>query len=348
MADICNTRSEDQRFLVITSRPAGFFSLFFQVVGQLHQCEGDGTTPVVFFRDDCLFWEEGGWNGSRNPWEYYFEPVSDVSIEDLLSTRADLLESADLLQFRSADAEPNRQRGDCSASDIETITLPENVRISNLFNKVVPTHRPPKGELRRSLADLIRRRIVVRPEVLAKVDSFAELNFSGRRVLGVHMRGAEHSGEIAAGRKMSMLPPFFFYREIDRYLSENADAMLFLATDSRDHFAATKGRYGERLVAYDAVRSDYGRAPHTEFGGAKVGEDVLVDALLMARADFLIHGISEVPYGALVFAPDLPHIDVYEKYRTWAKLFYVHKLLAKEISHQPRKLLAKFRARSRD
>ncbi len=48
-----------------------------------------------------------------------------------------------------------------------------------------------------------------------------------------------------------------------------------------------------------------------EVGGPVVGEEVLIEAMLLARTDHLIHGISNVTFVVLCMNKDLSHEDVY-------------------------------------
>lgn len=61
---------------VIGSWSAGFFSAFFGVLNHLYWCEKTGKTPVVYWGKESFYWQNGGYNGSFNAWDYFFEPVS--------------------------------------------------------------------------------------------------------------------------------------------------------------------------------------------------------------------------------------------------------------------------------
>lgn len=62
--------------LVIGCRPAGLFSNFFGVINNLIWCEKTGTTPVVYWGEQSLYYRAQGHNDAKNSWEYYFETVS--------------------------------------------------------------------------------------------------------------------------------------------------------------------------------------------------------------------------------------------------------------------------------
>jgi hypothetical protein len=60
---------------IISSRPDGFFSNVFSVIGGLHWCASQGKTPAVLFNSGPYLDKERG----PNWWEYYFEPVSQLN-----------------------------------------------------------------------------------------------------------------------------------------------------------------------------------------------------------------------------------------------------------------------------
>ena len=105
----------------------------------------------------------------------------------------------------------------------------------------------------------------------------------------------------------------YYMKEIDALLDCKPDALVYIATDTQVSFERFLKRYNRRCIYYNAKRSSENETPQLEFGGAKIGEEVLIEALLLARTDFLVHGISNVAYGVLCFNPVLPHIDIYER-----------------------------------
>lgn len=301
-----------ERFLIITNKgyPTGLWSAFVQVVSNLWVCEEEGITPIVFFRDNWLFYEDGGWHGATNPWEYYFEPVSDHCLSDLTDIPLERLRSARLMEFWDVQTEC-RYMERCAPAEDGAIHLPAKFTDFYRFDTlgVYGNARVISDELQARFADIVRRRIRLKPHVQTKVDDFAARHFAGK-VVGIHLRGKEHSDEYAMFLRMRMPPLRAYFREIDRYLADNPGAKVFVATDTKSYLEAAKRRYGDRLVHYESTLSDDGQAPHKQFGGAKVGEDVCVDALLLSRCDRMIHGLSHVTAAAKLFRPELECVDI--------------------------------------
>ena len=89
---------------------------------------------------------------------------------------------------------------------------------------------------------------------------------------------------------------------IRAYLARHPGSRAFVATDSPAFLKQLVAALGDRVVSYDAVRSetniflDEGAST-----GYRKGEDVLMDALLLARCDFLLKAQSAVAEFATYF-----------------------------------------------
>jgi hypothetical protein len=320
-------RHADKNFLVITSKgyPVGFFSTFVQVLTNIFICERADLIPIVLLRNNWLFWEDDGWHGASNPWEYYFKPVSEYSIEDVTDIPSAQLECCRLLELSNMETEVlDAER--CAPDKDGSLVLPDNVKFTDLYRYDIDGYpRKISDALQVHLRDIVKRRIVIRDYIIEKVERFVTEHF-GSKTIGLHMRGEEHGDEYASFLRMKMLPLHFYFREVDKYLAAHPDAKIFVATDTKSYLRRAKERYGNRVVHYDSTLSDNGQAPHKQFGGAKVGEDVLIDCLLLSMCDFMVHGLSHVTAVAHLFNPDLKHVDVCGAYGRWARLlFYLSK-----------------------
>jgi len=307
--------SPDSRFLIIMSRPPpfGFFASLRQVLGELWWCKETGTIPIVFFTQDWVYWSENRPNNATNAWECFFEPVSDYSITDLFDEDLGYLEQCRILDFDNARILPCPNRRPARFRNSH-IAVPPNVTLTNRWPDTLRGANLERGDLHHILHGLIDEFIKVKPAILDKVDAFVDAHFRRRRMIGVHIRGGEHNIEIEGWHRMARAPESLYCREIDTYLRSKADANIFVATDNTQTLEIFRQRYGDRVICYDSQRSSSGRAPHCETTGYEIGEEVLIDGLLLSRCDFMVHGISSVPNGSLAFQPDLPRVDVYEKY----------------------------------
>ncbi len=134
------------------------------------------------------------------------------------------------------------------------------------------------------------------------------------------MRGTERSVEVTGWYKKPHLSEEFYMAEVDRTLKKFPNAKVFLATDTQITVNKFRAKYSDKLITYDAKRSDEGNSPHLQFGGAELGEQVLIESVLLSKTDFLIHGISNVAFAALCFNPNLPHKNIYSKHGQTEKL----------------------------
>lgn len=57
----------------------GMFASIFSVLHDVLWCEQNNKTPVVFWDDRSYYYNVYGFNGSKNVWEYYFQPVVPVN-----------------------------------------------------------------------------------------------------------------------------------------------------------------------------------------------------------------------------------------------------------------------------
>jgi len=336
----------EQKFLIITSTPgAGLFSSFIRVLGHLHYCKKNNFIPAVFFSNNWVYWSHGGYNGSINGWEYYFSPVSDYSATEILNKDDAFLEKCNIFDFdneqivnslKKANKHDLARRYDPTRRD--TIKLPPNVTIVNTWPKFHLGVKKCIEENRVTAHELITEFVTIHPNVIEKVDDFYKRHFKGRKVVGVHMRGEEHSYEIEGWHNLAFASEQYYMNEVDLYLKHNPSASIFIATDTETAFNRFKKRYGEQCLFYDAKRSPEGTSPHLVFGGAEVGEEMLIEALLLSRADFFIHGISNVAFGILSFNPYLLHIDVYENNKIMLKVLLKLKKLIQKVKRLIRKL----------
>lgn len=84
------TKNPDKVFYVIwlDKRGSGFFSNFSSVLCHLKIAEENGMTPVIDFQNfPTLYNENGGLNGKTNSWDYYFQPVSKYTLEEVYQSK---------------------------------------------------------------------------------------------------------------------------------------------------------------------------------------------------------------------------------------------------------------------
>jgi hypothetical protein len=268
-----------RRHLLIATRPGcGLWSMFFQVIGLIRHAERNGLEPVVYFNGATCWWSQDGYNGSRNAWEYFFEPVGQVSATELLGNDFAGLEHASLAQMQAA--------------------LPDDLVMSDYVLDHVGHYDHTEAQ-RQEYAAIVERRIRVKGEALAKLD-VTLVDALSRPATAVHYRGTD---KFCESPRRSVHE---YYEAIQNRVDPSHK--LFVATDDAPFLDWMIGTYPDRVLYTKAARSTDGVALH--FGlhrGAKQAEECLLDVLLMARCQHLVHGNSSVTNGVLVFNLTMSH-----------------------------------------
>lgn len=158
-------------------------------------------------------------------------------------------------------------------------------------------------KIRNIYHDIINKYIHVNDKLKNIIDTFYEQNFKNKKVLGVHLRGTDHPDK----KKMAD------YMDNLRIIFKNFDVM-FIATDEQYRYDYVKAFYGDRALTYNSIKSADESALHTSpySNGVfkkKIGEDVIVEAYLLAKCNFLALGTnSNVNYFSRAINPNIEHI----------------------------------------
>jgi hypothetical protein len=268
--------------LIVGRRDSGTFSMFFHVLGLLRQAEALDLVPIVYFNRLVCYWSESGFEGKRNAWDYFFLPVSPLSLEQL-GFDLHQLENLDVGALRSVVGNSAVVSDDYLAEDI------------GYGGKV--DHRQ-----RMICADLVDRYVRIQPQLSARIEEFHHQHLAGRFVIGVHYRGTDKIVEAAPA------PYESYQRSLDLQITFIPSARIFVATDCKLFLDWLEHRYGDRVMCIKAIRSHDGKPVH--FGCPQSGAEAVVDVVLLSRTHHFIHGESNVSAAVLVFNRDLPHTDL--------------------------------------
>jgi len=265
------------RHLLIAPRHnCGLWSSFFQVIGLIRYAERHGLEPVVYFNAATCWWSPQGYNGSRNAWEYFFDPIGSVSAGELLGAMD--LEQASTTQLQAA--------------------LPGHVVMSDYILDHVGHYDHTEAQ-RQEYAGIVERRIRLKTEVLGKLDPML-VDALSRGATAVHYRGTDKFCE-------SPRQSVHDYYDALQHRVDPSDK-LFVATDDAQFLDWMIGTYGDRVLYTPAARSRDQTALHLgPQRGPQQAEECLLDVLLMAKCRHLVHGNSSVTNGVLVFNPTMSH-----------------------------------------
>lgn len=144
-------------------------------------------------------------------------------------------------------------------------------------------------EERNTSEDVINKNLILKSEVLDKINNFYNEHFEGKKILGVHKRGTD----IGYHHKKKELIEYF--NEIDSIIADYD--VIFISTDERSVIDSFKSKYPNVLsYSYVSLSVDPSlpnfKAPTV--GGYWMAEDALIDAYLLSKTDFLIQTNSNL------------------------------------------------------
>jgi hypothetical protein len=81
--------NSDKYFYVIRQPGSGrgLFSLFSSVLCHLDICDSLGFIPIIDFQNFPCVYNDPEVEGNKNVWEYYFEPVSEYTLDEVYSSK---------------------------------------------------------------------------------------------------------------------------------------------------------------------------------------------------------------------------------------------------------------------
>lgn len=262
---------ENKRLVVGANPTRGFFGCFFAVLNCLEWCEKNKILPVVHWGEQCLYYDKRGHNGIiANAWEYYFEPVSTGKHK-----KGDRL----WLGFRS----------------------PEGGGISLLKDKA--KHCSTQA-CRKKFNTLIKKYIKIKQPVMDKIESFYLQHMAGKKTIGLHLRGTDKTKE------MKPVEPLALIQAANDYAAKHPGCQFLVATDEQNLLEQAQIELKGPVIFYEAHRSSNGQPIHFAQSDNKalLGEEVLIETLLLARCEALVHTVSNVSIAALYFNPTLVSI----------------------------------------
>ena len=169
---------------------------------------------------------------------------------------------------------------------------------------------------RRYHAVLTERISVTSPRVRAAVDELTEGPMAGRYVVGVHRRVGNPM--VAALQQSGVAPDLG--RLIARVRAQLEGhpperSAVYLATDDEDAVAGFRASFGAGLIVRDGVKRTIATGP--EVHAAPSGplsitdaEDVLIDALVLARCDVFVHASSSVSTAVSIINAELEMVSL--------------------------------------
>lgn len=272
---------------------AAFFAQYLYVLQQIHFAEIHDLIPVVNFNHTYNYYYDV--NRNENVWENFFEPVSNITAAQL-----DNLDPKEITFI--------------SPEELRRLFIGEGDEPPTKYNDRTKQWWYLQRTMgARITADYVR----IRPEIEHATNQFYRKHFADHTVLGIHLRGTDKSTRLdgkphpGPSQFTRIIPPMEYFPYIDQFVSQNPKGKLFVATDQCQFLTTLMEQYGDRVIKTTATRSQTEKAVFNRSGhGYQKGVEVLMDALLLSKCDFLLKCMSNVGEVAIYFNPDMPVIDL--------------------------------------
>ena len=255
----------------------GFAAFLRHTLLALFEADRLGFVPAVsYFPENCVYAEFEKINGTDNPFEYYFEQVSDVSVKEVHES------SRVFLYHWSHSVRVEHEFGDMNPN------MPGGYNVDDEYI----------GKMALVLKKYIRLNNVVQHKVLSDMQELIKGRWNEKKILGVHIRGTDYA--LNWKNHPNMITMDAFVEAIDETLVKYDYEYIFLATDDKRRLETMQKKYGSKLIYYqDVVRGEHelnialeknDRPMHHYLNGLEVVRDMYT----LARCDSLICGLSQV------------------------------------------------------
>lgn len=286
---------KDDRFLLIKSWGAGFWSDMEDVQSKLLLAEITNRRPVVFWGETSAY----SVGENYNAFEQYFLPVSDYLIGDVVSDKYTYFPP--VWKFSNIFQEDWHKRARMYRDVPSFIRCEANVMVSDVHNYVyefMPWLKEDHPAYGLSEDDIYRyitnKYIKLRSEIADEIDEFYNANMKTGPILAVHIRSGGKILEVGHLNDLNQQ----YCHEIDHYLKENPSACIFMLTDDEHILTQYREMYGDILIYTDCNRKRVnGLDPDVQIYSDRIrkGIEIVKDTWLACRCDYFIgNGHSNV------------------------------------------------------
>ena len=255
----------------------GLMSYLLQVLNNIKWCEENERTPLVDLSGPS-YWLHDKEYGD-NIWEYFFAPVSDVS---LVPTEEEVEEET-------------------RVDEVTRFLLPVKG-----YDKQVILYEWMRyfTETRKDLNKIFKKYVMIREDIVDTVEDYWRQNMMGEVTLGIQIRGTDTT---KYGLKIQD-----YIDETHKYLKDKLVTKIYIASDTHEALTAFKKEFDGKgnVLHLDLTRqkkyhgaSINGRN-NWSIAGFKspkdAGDEILMETMLLSRCSHLIHQKSSVAMCALI------------------------------------------------
>lgn len=257
---------------------AGFFSNYMWVLGHVVFARRFGYIPVVDMKNyPTLYSEDTAVDGVDNAWNYYFENIDGVSLEEAYASGKYVV-GRDKYLTKYAEKYAS------------------------------PIYRFPTEKMAAYYQPVIDRNIRIREDLRKEYEEEWQRKTKGADcVLGIHIRGTDMKNNL--GHPMPASVEVYLEQTKQMLAAHPEISVIFLATDENNvrelyekAFADTRWTLvmndvfrvwdhgGKRRVGVHETKVEHPRKRHKYL----LGKEVLQDAWFLSKCDYLICGYSNV------------------------------------------------------
>lgn len=245
---------------------AGFYALLTKTLLGLYAANQLCLEPVVDNWSGCPYEEKGPVNGTNIVFEYYFEPVSNISLQAAYDSQSVSVLSEECFDMAYLDYR------------------------TGWFN--------PNDDLINAFADCYKKYVRLNNHVKPQIENSIKNKLSGKKTLGIHFRGTDYS--LNTDSHPVALSIEDYLDEIDVAMEKYGYDQIFLATDDLNALKRFRERYSNVIFYQDTMRAKGRRSVAFEehkditLPHYRAGLEVIRDCFTLASCDGFIGCLSQV------------------------------------------------------
>ncbi len=266
---LCNTEKANGKIVYVAKTMGcdGFFAELRFILHEIYFADKYGFIPVAIMPSVSCYAESHAINGTDNPFEYYFNQVSDIDYKtaqiDYAFVRHTWVQRKEI--------------------EVDTGMIENNYKITDKYMQ--------------TMANVVNKYLSYNDTVKAYLEENVKL-LQGKKVLGVHVRGADFK---RAYKNHPYMVTVDEYLELTKSQFDKGQYdMVFLATDDKEAVEKFSLEFKEKLIYFsDVIRTDGDetvmKSEETrENHHYKLGLEVIRDMHTLSVCDGLIAGMSNV------------------------------------------------------
>lgn len=265
----------------------GFFAELRFIVAELYFADIFGFVPVVQMSKTSFYAEKEEINGTTNPFEYYFNPVSELSAEDANESYA---------------------------------VVEHNWYQRNYMGQIfgMDSGYLPSEEYMFAAAGIVKKYIHLNSSTSSEIQKAVDSVIGNNKTLAVHVRGTDFKKHYKNHPNIVGVDEYIEATEVA--MQEHSFEQIFLATDDLNALTQFKQRFGDKVIYYkDVVRTEDDETVmksnvEREKHHYKLGLEVIRDVYTLASCDGIIAGLSNVSIFARVIKKSVDSDYIYINY----------------------------------